>query len=144
MEYTKVQKVLDTYFDGDTSLQEEIMLRKYFNSDVVDERLISYTPLFKALSEAAVEVSDIAIVMPKASITSSRWWYSSVALIVSIIGVAGFMNSINTRTIEEQEALAALKQSKNAMILLAHQFNRGAKTLSLVDQFQQTKSKYLK
>tara|TARA_B100000795_G_scaffold112372_1_gene83173 strand:+ start:20272 stop:20706 length:435 start_codon:yes stop_codon:yes gene_type:complete len=144
MEYNKVQQVLDAYFEGDTSLQEEIELRKYFNSDVVDKRLIGYIPLFKALIKASVEVSSTTIKIPKTSNTFIPWWLSSAALIVSILGVAGFINSSNTRIAEQQQALAALKQSKNAMILLANQFNRATETLSLVNQFHQTKSKYLK
>jgi hypothetical protein len=62
---------------------------------------------------------------------------------ISIIGVAGFMYS-NSKAIQEREALAALKQSKDAMYLMASQFNKATKTLSLVDQFQETKNKYLK
>ena len=33
---------------------------------------------------------------------------------------------------------------KNAMYLMASQFNKATQTLSLVDQFQETKNKYLK
>ena len=54
------------------------------------------------------------------------------------------MYSSNSKAIQEREALAALKQSKDAMYLMASQFNKATKTLSLVDQFQETKNKYLK
>ena len=63
---------------------------------------------------------------------------------ISIIGVAGFMYSANNKAIQEREALTALKQSKDAMYLMASQFNKATQTLSLVDQFQKTKNKYLK
>jgi hypothetical protein len=62
---------------------------------------------------------------------------------ISIIGVAGFMYS-NSKTIQEREALASLKQSKDAMYLMASQFNIATQKLSLVDKFQETKNKYLK
>jgi hypothetical protein len=54
------------------------------------------------------------------------------------------MYSANSKAIQEREALTALKQTKNAMYLMASQFNKATQTLSLVDQFQKTKNKYLK
>ena len=75
---------------------------------------------------------------------NQKWWLKLAAVMISIIGVAGFMYSANSKAIQEREALAALKQSKDAMYLMASQFNKAAQRLSLVDEFQVTKNKYLK
>ena len=42
-----VKKLLDKYFEGDTSLREEQYLRDYFSSKTVDKEFSKYTPLFR-------------------------------------------------------------------------------------------------
>jgi hypothetical protein len=45
---------------------------------------------------------------------------------------------------EEKEALAALQESRKAMLLLSENFNKGVEQLALVNQFTETKNKILK
>lgn len=42
-----IQSLLEKYFDGLTSLQEEQLLREYFQSDAVDADLKVYQPMFQ-------------------------------------------------------------------------------------------------
>jgi hypothetical protein len=144
MEYNNIQTLLDAYFEGTTTLQEEVLLRDYFKSDAIDEAFVSYKPLFTAFSEAASEISTGTIELPQPVTSQNRLWLSIAASVVIVVGVAGFMYSNNSYSPQEKEALAALKQSKKAMLLLSQQLNKGTQTLSLVDQFQETKNKYLK
>ncbi len=46
MKHQEIIKLLDKYFDGESSLQEETQLREYFNGQEVHESLRSYQPLF--------------------------------------------------------------------------------------------------
>ena len=43
----EVKKLLDKYFEGNTSLQEEQYLRNYFSFQTVDKELVEYTPIFR-------------------------------------------------------------------------------------------------
>ncbi len=144
MEYSKIKDLLDLYFKGKTTLGQEKSLRIYFTSDGIDERLKPYAALFEAYDKAAQDVFEGSLLMPEKTRLNQRWWLKIAALMISIIGVAGFMYSSNNKAIQEREALAALKQSKDAMYLMANQFNKATKTLSLVAQFQVHKNKYLK
>ena len=144
MEYSKIKDLLDLYFKGNTTLDQEKSLRTYFNSEDVDDRLKPYTVLFNTFDKAAQDVFEGSLLIPEKTRFNQRWWLKIAALMISIIGVAGFMYSANNKAIQEREALAALKQSKDAMYLMASQFNKATQTLSLVDQFQATKNKYLK
>ena len=144
MEYSKIKDLLDLYFKGKTTLGQEKSLRIYFTSDGIDERLKPYAALFEAYDKAAQDVFEGSLLMPEKTRLNQRWWLKIAALMISIIGVAGFMYSSNNKAIQEREALAALKQSKDAMYLMASQFNKAAQRLSLVDEFQVTKNKYLK
>ncbi len=51
MKYEEIQDLLDRYWEGETSLQEEQQLKSYFNSGSIDERLLTVAPLFIALRE---------------------------------------------------------------------------------------------
>ena len=144
MEYSKIKDLLDLYFKGNTTLDQEMSLRTYFNSEDVDDRLKPYTVLFNTFDKAAQDVFEGSLLIPEKTRFNQRWWLKVAVVMISIIGVAGFMYSANSKSIQEREALAALKQSKDAMYLMASQFNKATKTLSLVDQFQETKNKYLK
>ena len=144
MEYSKIKDLLDLYFKGNTTLDQEMSLRTYFNSEGVDDRLKPYTVLFNTFDKAAQDVFEGSLLIPEKTRFNQRWWLKVAVVMISIIGVAGFMYSTNSKAIQEREALAALKQSKDAMYLMASQFNKATKTLSLVDQFQETKNKYLK
>ena len=144
MEYSKIKDLLDLYFKGNTTLDQEKSLRTYFNSEGVDDRLKPYTVLFNTFDKAAQDVFEGSLLIPEKTRFNQKWWLKLAAVMISIIGVAGFMFSANSKATQEREALAALKQSKDAMYLMASQFNKATKTLSLVDQFQETKNKYLK
>ena len=144
MEYSKIKDLLDLYFKGNTTLDQEMSLRIYFNSEGVDDRLKPYTVLFNTFDKAAQDVFEGSLLISEKTRFNQRWWLKVAVVMISIIGVAGFMYSANSKAIQEREALAALKQSKDAMYLMASQFNKATKTLSLVDQFQETKNKYLK
>ena len=144
MEYSKIKDLLDLYFKGNTTLDQEMSLRTYFNSEDVDDRLKPYTVLFNTFDKAAQDVFKGSLQIPEKTRFNQKWWLNIAAVMISIIGVAGFMFSANSKAIQEREALAALKQSKDAMYLMASQFNKATQRLSLVDQFQETKNKYLK
>ena len=56
MESQKINLLLQKYFDAETTLDEENELITYFNSDIVDEGLKSYIPMFTGLKN--IQVSE--------------------------------------------------------------------------------------
>ncbi|MCC6726384.1 MAG: hypothetical protein IT258_17890 [Saprospiraceae bacterium] len=46
-----MKALLEKYFDGETSLEEEAQLRAYFNSEAVDDELKMYQPLFQHFTQ---------------------------------------------------------------------------------------------
>ncbi|HAD11664.1 MAG TPA: hypothetical protein DCF33_04410 [Saprospirales bacterium] len=51
MKYEEIQTLLDRYWEGETSLEEERSLKAYFNAGSIDARLQNVAPLFQALKE---------------------------------------------------------------------------------------------
>jgi hypothetical protein len=49
--FSDIQTLLDRYWEGETTLQEERALKAYFASSQVDERLLAAAPFFQALRE---------------------------------------------------------------------------------------------
>ncbi|MDX1942996.1 MAG: hypothetical protein SFU99_20700 [Saprospiraceae bacterium] len=47
MNYKEISQLLEKYFEGETSLQEEAQLREYFNGATIHESLRPYQPLFR-------------------------------------------------------------------------------------------------
>ena len=51
MDYKNIKQTLDRYFEGETSLQEEAELRRYFNEAEIDPKLKVYQPLFQFFAQ---------------------------------------------------------------------------------------------
>ncbi len=73
--------------------------------------------------------------------TIKTWWYSVAAMLVVAFGVGSFYFSQPHYSQEEKQALAAFEKSKNAMMLLSENLNKGAEQLTFVEQFAITKDK---
>lgn len=142
MELDNIKRLLDAYFEGNTSLREEEILFEYFNKKPVAEELLPYKAIFEGIGTARAERCDRQIILRKESTRPHRsWWYSAAAAVVVAFGVGSFYLSQPHYSQEEREALAAFEQSKNAMLLLSKNLNKGAEQLTYVEQFSKTKDK---
>ncbi len=96
------------------------------------------------LKAAQEEVSEREIELPESQSLSRRWWYSIAASVIIVIGVASLLMPGNQLTQEEQEALAAFNESKETLLLLSKNINKGTGELAVLGQFTEAKNKILK
>jgi hypothetical protein len=54
---TDIRHLLDKYFEGNSSTEEEQMLRRYFAQDNLPEELQAYTALFRFLGDESAALS---------------------------------------------------------------------------------------
>lgn len=144
MKSIEIEKLLEAYFEGNTSLSEEKILRDYFTSGNVTEDLVQYKSIFTGIKIAAEERSSKVLGFPENNIKPRKtWWYSIAALLVLALGVVSFFLSQSQPQYsqEEKEALAAFEKTKEAMLFLSQNLNKGAEQLTFVDQFGITKDK---
>lgn len=143
MESDKIKQLLQAYFEGATSLDDEKVLRDYFGSEKIDDALLQYRPIFAGLKAARAERSSQTLEFPMQARpnTPKTWWYSAAAMFVVAFGVGSFYFSQPNYSPEEKEALAAFEKSKAAMLLLSENLNKGAEQLSYVGQFETAKDK---
>ncbi len=79
-EYTDIQKLLDRYWKGETTLEEERRLREFFAAGPVPEQFRQEAALFLALrAERSVELPDRKSVPLQRS--ANRYWWATAASI---------------------------------------------------------------
>jgi hypothetical protein len=145
MELANIEKLLEAYFEGSTSLSEEKELQTYFTNEPVAPHLEKYQPLFESFIIARQEVSKREIKVPNESVGKQKvWWYGIAASIIIALTIANFMFSGPSFSPEEKEALTAFNESKKAMLLLSENFNKGAGHLAVMNEFTETKNRILK
>lgn len=158
MELAEINKLLESYFEGNTSLQEEGQLNEFFNSNEVPEHLEVYRPMFQSFSEAREERSTREFTLPVAQSKSTFMVWSIAASIALVMGVGSlFFFQNNGLTAEQEEALVAYNQAKETMLLLSENLNKGTSkitylkefeegtsTINLINQFTETKNRILK
>lgn len=81
-----IDEILERYFEGETSLDEEKLLRNYFRRHDIYERHKIYAPMFNLFSE---ERKEIAIEKKKRR-TPLYTWIGIAASIALLIGVRAF------------------------------------------------------
>lgn len=87
----KIEELIDHYFEGQTSCEEERELRRYFTSENIPEHLQMYRPLFACLEQEAKAFRTETTPVKVASYRR-RFLYmvSGVAAgILLLIGIAG-------------------------------------------------------
>lgn len=142
-----IQQLLDKYWEGETSLQEEQTLREYFNQDTVAKEFKSFQPLFQYYETAAKEAisttdfetkltSEIGKIPKIRTIGSSyrktlyRW--SAAAAIALLVATFWWTQPIMTdgtqlTASEKVEARKAYEKTKAALLLVSSKLNHGAK-----------------
>ncbi len=144
MESAKIERLLEAYFEGDTSLEQEETLRRYFTEEKVAAHFEAYKPMFEGFVHARNEVSGKEISLPERGFKIRPWWYGVAAMLIVAVTVGSFMFSNSGLTNEEQEALAALKQTKATMMLFSSNLNKGTSNITYINQFTETRNRILK
>ncbi|MDR2954952.1 MAG: hypothetical protein LBV43_07720 [Prevotella sp.] len=76
-----LDKILDKYFEGETSLEEERILREYFLQEDIEEQYKSYIPLFNFFSAERKEIP----VKPKRKRRIPFYVIASVAASIALV-----------------------------------------------------------
>ncbi|WP_165041720.1 hypothetical protein [Dysgonomonas sp. ZJ709] len=80
-----IDKIIEKYFDGDTSLAEEKMLRNYFLQADIEERHRVYAPMFNFFAEERKETTETK--PKKAKKRFSLYAWSSIAACILLLAV---------------------------------------------------------
>ena len=137
MELDRIEKLLEKYFEAETTEAEERILRDYFTSDSVAEHLKEYSTMFSYFSHAKEERFTKQV--PLKPRVNYYKWISVAAVAVMVFGIY-FGKSYQ----EQKEAEYAYQQTKKALGLLASNLDRGTRKVAYLNEFQETKQKIYK
>jgi len=137
MEEDKIRRLLNLYFEGGTSIEEEQELRAYFMSSDVSEEFTSFTPLFSFFNaEKQIQMKG-KVNMHQITSTKERTigigWYLKVAASVAIFISVFYLNtslptadsaqSIYLDTYDNPEE--AYVEVKRALLYVSVKMNKG-------------------
>lgn len=133
MVLNSIEKLLEKYENGETSLKEEQVLKNYFQSDNVAPHLEMYKPMFDyfLVNKQEQFTKDVPLKTKK---TYMYQWISVAAVVVFLLGVY-FGTSSNTQDLgtydDPQLAFNAFSESMN---LVSKEFNKGASTVGYLEE----------
>ncbi len=144
MEYNNIESLLEKYFDGETSIEQEKQLTNYFSSDNVAQNLLQYKPMFKYFNEEKQVDFDRKIVLKS---KNNFTWLSMAASVVIIAGIGAFY-LFNNKQANPEEGLGtyscpeiAFVETQKALQMLSSNVNVGINSVAYINEFQNTKNK---
>lgn len=145
MEFNKIEVLLEKYFEGETSIAEEVELKNYFSSPNVAPHLEQYQPLFGYFSMAKEQKYTQQI--PLLSIKRKVAWLSIAASVVIMLGIGSYVY-FNTNVAMENKELGsyddpeeALAATQKALAMLSNNVNVGVESVQYIQVYENTKNK---
>ena len=145
MELNRIKNLLELYFEGETSLEQEAVLQNYFTSDEVAPELESYKPVFAAFAQVQQDGFTRKIELPQDK--PIRYWIPIAASILLCIGLFLTFNQKQESdhdlgTYKDPE-VAALK-TKQALFMMGNFVNESTGNLNKLEAFEETTNQILK
>ncbi|NNF19398.1 MAG: hypothetical protein HKN61_06440 [Flavobacteriaceae bacterium] len=135
MESDKIKKLINSYFEAETSVAEEKEIREYFRSGEVAPELLKYGPMFDYFAQAKEETYTGS--MPRKSGNRKKIYsWLSVAAVIGI-GLGLFLENRYSAQQEEQEhAEYAYQETRKALQLLTSNLDRGTEKVAYLHEFE--------
>ncbi len=133
MESDKIKKLIDSYFEAETTIAEEQEIREYFRKGEVAPELQKYGPMFDHFAQAKEETYTGS--MPRRSRKKIYSWLSVAAVIG--LGLGLFLeNRYSEQQQEQEQAEYAYQQTRKALQLLASNLERGTEKVAYLQEFE--------
>ena len=148
MELTKIEELLEKYFEGNSNETEEQVLKSYFLQENVAPHLQKYKVLFGFFDESKKIQSERKFTLNEVQSRQKnrRWFISIAASFLVAIGTGVFMfsnfqfsNQEDLGTYDDPEI--ALKETQKALTLLSKHINTGYESVQVIEEFENTKNK---
>ena len=130
MVLNNIEKLLEKYENGETSLKEEHVLKTYFTSDTVAPHLEMYKPMFAYFLGNQQEqfTKDVPL---KTTRKINYKWISVAAVAVLMLGFY-FNQPTDVGTIEDPQL--AFNEVSKALEMISNNFNKGTSTVGYLNE----------
>lgn len=148
MERVEIDKIIDRYFEGETSLQEEKRLRSYFSSGAVAPELEPYKAMFGFYESESKKSTSVEVEIPLEKNLSKKYAYKWTAIAAVLIILAGYgVFKVNNTSIEQNNGInhsLAVKQTQDLLYMMTDAISTGQEQMSYLKEFDKATNKILK
>jgi hypothetical protein len=164
MVLNSIEKLLEKYDNGETTLQEEQQLKDYFSQETVAPHLEVYKSMFQYFLQTHEEQFTKDVPLKPRKTNTLYKWISVAAIAVLMFGIYTQVgNQPQTRTLAdlsptEREAydktmevfnLVSSKlnegsENMNTLSLVSSNFDKGADNIAYISEFSRATNKFLK
>jgi len=141
MELHSIEKLIEKYFEATTTVAEEETLRAYFSGDDIAPHLEQDAPLFNYFTKAKEERFTKQV--PLKPRKNYLKWVSVAAIAVFMVGLYFYQPTPPPVTLADEYTPEEIESAKEALALLAMNFNKGTEQLNHLEEFEKTTNKFL-
>ena len=145
----RIEKIVEKYFEGETSSAEEKELKVYFSSSNVAEHLKQYQPVFGYFAQAKGEILNKELSLPTKK-QNVVVWLSIAAAVVLLLSVGTSLyfasNSSNdfVSCNSEDDPEKVLQETQKALALVSEKLNTGIESVNYINEYENSKNKIFK
>ncbi len=139
MEWLKIDRLLEKYFEANTSLEEERILKDFFTKEAVPEHLIQYKSFFGAFEKYKEEVHKPGIRLPEKKFYPRR--IAAAAIILFILSVFSYHQY---EVHQQKEAQKALLETQKVLRLISQNLNKGNRAVAQLEYFEKAQKTVFK
>jgi hypothetical protein len=138
MVLNNIEKLLEKYENGETSLKEEQQLKNYFSQETVAPHLEMYKPMFAYFLVNQQEQFTKAVPLIPIAIGTKKLfnykWISVAAVAVLMIGfyIGKSFNNDDLGTYEDPEM--AFNEVSKSLEMISNHYNKGASTVGYLNE----------
>ena len=132
MVLNNIEKLIEKYENGETSIKEEKQLKAYFNQEEIEPQHEVYRPLFQYFNQTKQEgyTGNVPLKPKKNNLYK---WISVAAVAVLMLSIMTQLNFGGQEPSYTDEELMAYNQAKEALNLLSSQFNKSTENVAVLD-----------
>ena len=159
MVLNNIEKLIEKYDNGETTLKEEQQLKDYFSQETVPPHLEVYKSMFQYFLYTHEEQFTKDVPLKSKKTYSLYQWISVAAVAVVMLGV--YFQMSGPTELEKQEALLAYNQTMEvfnlmssnlnkgtegveALNMVTTNFDKGSENIAYLGEFSKTTNKFLK
>ena len=131
MVLNNMEKLIEKYDNGETTLKEEQQLKDYFSQETVPPHLEVYKSMFQYFLYTHEEQFTKDVPLKSKKTYSLYQWISVAAVAVIMLGV--YFQMGGPTEAEKQEALLAYNQTMEVFNLVSSQLNKGTEGIEALN-----------